>query len=99
MMTGQEHLLACLIEECAEVSHRCCKALRFGIDDKDPTVTQATTERMLISSELDDLLAVVEMLYERGILKRNNSQAEAILAKKEKVLKFMTYAKAAGVLQ
>jgi hypothetical protein len=31
-----DHLLACLAEECAEVSQRVMKALRFGINEIQP---------------------------------------------------------------
>jgi len=96
-MTVQEHLLSCLVEECAEISHRACKALRFGIDDTDPTIPGAPTERLMIWQELNDLFAVVELLREQEILPLGCDWT-AIRAKKDKVKKFMDYARERGAL-
>lgn len=98
-MTVQEHLLACLIEECSEVIHRACKAQRFGIDDRDPTIPDAPSERVMIWQELNDLYAIIEMLKEEGILPLGFGDWRAIKAKKEKVRKFMDYARERGVLE
>jgi hypothetical protein len=89
-----DHLLACLAEECAEVSQRVMKALRFGIDEVQPE--QALTNAERIVNELTDLLAVVAMLEERGIIGRG--KAEAFAAKRIKVKHFMKYAASIGAL-
>lgn len=96
-MTVQEHLLTCLIEECAEVSHRACKALRFGIDDSDPTIENARTERVMLKQELTDLFAVVELLFDQSILP-DGFDRDAAREKKKKVRKFMDYARERGAL-
>lgn len=99
MLNEEEHLLICLIEECAEVSKECAKALRFGLDDRDPTIENAPRQRVRISQEFDDLLVVADMLFERRTIPLNNSRAEAMNAKRAKVLRFMTYAREHGTLQ
>jgi len=90
-----DHLLACLAEECAEVSQRVMKALRFGINEVQPEQGLTNAER--ITGELTDLLAVVSMLEERGIIGRGNT--EAFEAKRRKVKHFMEYAASIGALE
>jgi hypothetical protein len=97
-MTEQEHLLACLAEECAEIQQHVGKALRFGIDDTDPTIPDAATERELIVAELSDLYAVVELLTDRLILPSSGYNHQAIQRKKDKVRKFFKYARERGAL-
>ena len=83
-----EHLLACLIEECSEIQQAATKALRFGVDDK---FEDYPTPRQQLNAEANDLLAVIEMLSDEGILTEAGN-AHSIKAKKEKVLKYMQYA-------
>jgi len=97
-MTETEHLLTCLAEECCEVAKHCHKALRFGLDDTDPTIAGAATEQYLINAELTDLLGVVEMLVAVGVLPQRIDR-EGVNLKKIKVRKFMEYARNRGVLK
>lgn len=97
-MTVHEHLLTCLAEECAEITHRTCKALRFGLDDRDPTLPDAQMECVLIKQEITDLFAVVELLMEHGIITPALERTE-IEAKKDKVRHFLDYARNNGVLR
>ena len=94
-MTKQEHLLSCLSEECCEVGHRVSKALRFGLDEIQPGQPLTNAER--ISQELNDLIAVAEMLEESGAVPRNQTLAD-IDRKKAKVETFLRYAEECGVL-
>ncbi|MCL2364000.1 MAG: hypothetical protein FWC71_04985 [Defluviitaleaceae bacterium] len=96
MMTKTEHLLTCLIEECAEIQKAAAKALRFGLDDHHPDIP-GTTNADEIAQEYIDLLAIVEMLREDGIIPMLESRDRA-QAKKDKVTKYMAYAQARGVL-
>ncbi len=80
-MTNQEHLLACLSEECAEVIKNVNKALRFGLEDRHPDKTETNFE--LISHELNDVYGVIELLGEYGVCFTLNSMQ--IDAKKKKV--------------
>jgi hypothetical protein len=86
-----EHLLTCLIEECAEVQKAASKALRFGLDDHAPDGSITKNEES-IAYECIDLLAIIEMLREENIIPLLNAQ-QLIVDKKNKVKKYMEYAK------
>ncbi len=88
-MNQVEHLLSCLSEECAEVSQRVSKALRFGLFEVQPGQDLTNSERIVL--EFTDLLAVVEMLTDIGALSQV-ALPGAIEQKKEKIRKFMKYA-------
>lgn len=90
-MNRNEYLLTCLAEECAEIQKDVCKALRFGIDDLDPHKSDATN-RQKIASECCDLVAVIELCEEAGIIDRTGSLLQ-IEQKKSKVLKWMEYSR------
>jgi NTP pyrophosphatase (non-canonical NTP hydrolase) len=90
-----DHLLACLAEECAEVSQRVAKALRFGVNEVQPEQGLTNAERIV--DELADLLAIVAMLQERDIIGR--WKIAAVEAKKSKVLHFMKYAASIGAME
>jgi NTP pyrophosphatase (non-canonical NTP hydrolase) len=96
-MTKTEHLLTCLIEECAEVQKEATKALRFGLDDKWGG-EKTTVEKL--SHEMYDLLAVYEMLVTGRVIPAISSQevAEKIVAKHKRVLKYMDYARERGTI-
>lgn len=94
-MNHTEHLLSCLAEECAEVSQRVSKALRFGLTEVQPGQPLTNAER--IADELVDLLAVVGMLESEGVLDVPRDPV-AINRKKDKVRRFMAYAKECGAL-
>lgn len=59
-------LLAILIEECAEVQHPACKALRFGLEDVWPE--RKATNRTLLSEEVGDLLETIALARREGLL-------------------------------
>src|SRR4051812_44414709 len=90
-MNETEHLLTCLLEECSEVIKDCSKSLRFGLDDRNVLDPSGPTNRERIVAELNDLVAVVELLEERGHLQIWESDGLKE-AKKQKVLSFMEYA-------
>lgn len=97
-MNAQEHLLTTLAEECSEVAKAACKSLRFGLDDRSPLDPGGLTNRQKLVYELNDLMAVVDMLKDIGALEvywvNHNQQA----AKQGKVAKFMGYAISKGTL-
>jgi hypothetical protein len=97
-MNIDEHLLTCLVEECAEIQKRATKALRFGLDDRDPTYDGAKTERERLDAEVHDFLAVVEMLGAREVLPARVDR-ERIEEKKRKILQFADYARERGTLE
>jgi len=96
-MNRQEHLLTILGEECVEVAQRCSKALRFGISEVQPG--QDLTNASRIVSELTDLLAVLEMLSDEGVLDLSSQDTRELTAqKKAKVERFLEYSRACGTL-
>ena len=98
-MNKTEHLLTCLMEECAEIQKATAKALRFGLDDHAPNSSSTNAED--IAAEIIDLVAVIEMLREENIIPSicDNDSKIAIEQKKEKVKKYMNYAKERGTLR
>lgn len=99
MMTVTEHLLFCLSEECSEVAKEACKAGRFGMDDCNPLIENDPPQREHIRQELCDLLGVMEMVIDAGLIENPRYDRERINAKKDKVLKYMDYARRSSALQ
>lgn len=94
-MTREEHLLVILAEECSEISKEVSKALRFGLDNKEPG--QDKTNREKIAIECNDLFAVIEMCIDEKILIDNEMVVhEQIEAKRKKVEKYLKYSKSIG---
>lgn len=96
-MNKREHLLICLAEECAEVGQSVAKALRFGLKDSPP-VGGPTNEESIVQ-ELNDILAIIELLIDDGCSFNNVGDQTAIDTKKDKVMRFMEYAKERGTLE
>ena len=82
-MTKSENLLVTLSEECAEIQQVVSKVLRFGQDNYNPATPQVTNE-MEVLTEYYQLIAVMEMLIESGVLKQlNNYEITKIKASKK----------------
>lgn len=96
-MTLQEHLLTCLIEESAEVIKATTKALRFGLLGSHPDYEQGQTNVEVLRYELHDLQAIVEILNDE-VTDVLPFDRDIIEAKKRKVLKFVTHARANGTI-
>lgn len=92
-MNRMEHLLTILTEECAEVQQAVTKTLRFGL--KEGKYADTPNEER-IRAELNDLLAVVEMLEKEGLDLSPDHQARA--TKKERVENFLLYSQRCGTL-
>jgi hypothetical protein len=95
-MTRQEQLLVILTEECAEVSQRASKALRFGLTDPagtEPGQPYTNKDRLLM--EINDLHAVIDMLLGR---EKSYLSPMLIQDKKEKVEKYLKLSKKLGLL-
>ncbi len=95
-MTEQEHLLVILAEECAEVSQRATKALRFGLTDpKGTEPEQPFDNRTRLLIEINDLLAVIGMLFEE--LNYNSEYLQKV--KKAKIKKYLKLSEKLGLLK
>lgn len=96
-MNRQEHILSCLAEECCEVGQRVSKALRFGLGEIQPGQELTNAERIRV--EFVDLLTVMMMLVETGAIERvNEADLPAMEEKRQKIEKFLDYAKSQGAL-
>ena len=95
-MTEIEHIFTCLSEECAEVIQEVTKIQRFGLNDTHPSKKNFIPNEQRLNQEINDIMGVVEMLQDRGI--KIEVDENRILAKKEKVEKYMEYARTRGTL-
>lgn len=86
-MTREELLLVSLSEEASEVSHAVAKALRFGLTEVYKARGHDNAE--FIARELDDLLAIAELLRDRGLIPASDPQR--ISERKLKYERWATY--------
>lgn len=91
-----EHLLLCLAEEAGEVAQAAGKAGRFGMYDAPPSGGLQNNE--YIVCEVNDVLAILELLQQYGVYLSGVGNRSAINEKKRKVLQFMAYAESRGTL-
>lgn len=88
-MNKTDHLLTILIEECSEVQKIACKALRFGLDDTNPSTKNSNWAEL--GHEINDLLAIIR---EIGFMESLEDQAK----KMAKVNYWLEYSKTRGRL-
>jgi len=87
MNSKEKEVMDILQEECAEVIQAVSKVSRFGIDNYKPG--KPLTNREHLEEELGDLLAMVDIMKELGIVSWGNLEV-AKLAKIEKLKKWST---------
>lgn len=97
-MNPIEHLLSCLGEEGSEISQDCSKSNRFGLDDINILKPYGPTNRQRLVNELNDLMGVIDLCVENGILPGKWMDPLKIEQKKRKVLRYMEYAESKGAL-
>ena len=97
-MNKTEYILTCISEECSEVQQAISKALRFGLDDFYPSKKEGNNLQDLID-ELNDLSGVLLLAKENNILPEHFLDADKVVAKRDKILKYMDYSKNCGTLQ
>ncbi len=97
ILTPKQYLLTCLSEECAEVVQRCTKALRFGLEEVQEGQLLDNRERLIY--ELNDILAVIELLEEHGLDLSDIGNKEQIDKKKAKLYKYGKYSVSKGILK
>lgn len=95
-MTVEENLLVILMEECDETSQRASKAIRFTLEEVQPSQGLTNAERIVY--EFNDILAVMEIMQERGMI-RDVIDREAIDKKKAKVQKYIAYSEQLGTVK
>jgi NTP pyrophosphatase (non-canonical NTP hydrolase) len=64
-----QEALVILQEECAEVIQAVSKCYRFGLDNSHKS---GTTQRANLEMEIGDMLALVDILVEQGVVDLNN---------------------------
>jgi len=89
-MDRLDHLLVTLSEECAEVSQRCTKALRFGLNETQLEHTEDNALRL--ENELSDLLAIMDLLILEGHINDPNTFSKKV-AKQERFEKYLERSK------
>ena len=95
-MKRDDHLLVILAEEASEIIKDSTKALRFGIDDCHPVTKETNRDRLVC--ELNDFIAMIEMLQTEGMLPLDVFDRVKIQAKKEKVERYLRYSQELGRL-
>ena len=96
-MNRLEHLLTIVGEEGGEVAGRASKAMRFGLNEIQPGQELSNLQRLV--GEINDLLAVAELLHDSGIDMSAVGDRAQIAAKKAKVARFLEYSRLCGTLQ
>jgi len=76
--------LLILQEECAEVTQAVSKCFRFGLDNFKPGNPTTTTNAEHLENEIGDVLAMIDILVEQGVVLQENLVA-ATTAKKQKL--------------
>ena len=85
MLDNQRQIMLIAQEECAEVTQAISKVFRFGID----AVHEKRTNRERLTEETGDLLCMIELMIESGLIDRNE-MLNASGAKRQKLLKWST---------
>jgi NTP pyrophosphatase (non-canonical NTP hydrolase) len=81
-----QEALVILQEECAEVIQAVSKCYRFGLDNAHKS---GATQRANLEMEVGDMLALVDILIEQGVVDLNNLQT----AKLNKIEKLKIWSK------
>lgn len=99
-MTRMELLLVQLMEECAEVAQRASKALRFGLNEVEPNQKGPIplTNENRLAYEIADLRVTVNKIADEGGL-RTTIMPSQLVAKREKIEKYLNYSKELGILK
>ena len=86
-MNKVEYLLVCLTEEAAEISQAACKIQRFGPDNSETSTAKTNIEKLI--TEVNDLVAILELLSEEGVILPNLYCKEQVELKKKKLKDWM----------
>lgn len=92
-MNLQQYILICLVEECAELTKDCAKALRFGLDDK---WQDYPLNRTRIKQEANDVVALLQILSDLGVDAKID--VDMVLKKIGRVFTFAAYSVLRGEL-
>lgn len=90
-MNRTEYLLTQATSECCEVAHSVTKAMHFGLADSKPGQHLTNADRII--EEWADLMGVMKMLCDDGILTLPENFDSMVAAKRQRVEKFMSFAR------
>lgn len=98
-MTRNEALLLQVAEEATEVAQAASKCLRFGTEHTWPTHKGTAQSRLY--QEFLELVALIEMCEAAGLIQVpvDGSHREAVIAKKERVEKYLLISKDLGCVK
>ena len=82
--------LSILSEECEEVVLTIGKILRHGLDNSNPEVQNAPTNRQMLEKEVADVAVAIQMLMEAGDLNADACNLHREL-KKESIKKYLRH--------
>lgn len=95
-MNKSEYLLTKLAEECSEIIQAVSKIQTFGLKDVWPGRGVSNQENLIM--EMNDFIAVVEMLNEVGIIPNGWIRSVLVDVKIKKVKHWMRYSRKVGRL-
>lgn len=96
MMKNWQYLLLKLSEECNEVGQMASKNMHFGTEETQTGGVQTNRERL--HAEINDLLAIVELLNEEEGFDFT-PDSDKIALKKEKVKFYREYSRSLGLVE
>lgn len=105
MLSIDQFFLLKLMEECSEVAQRCSKQVQFGAYEKQANSPSETKNeqpnRDRLRAELNDLLAVVDVLLELGQIPEISPHEllEAKNEKRAKIQKYLNYSQELGLVE
>jgi NTP pyrophosphatase (non-canonical NTP hydrolase) len=88
MMNIEQFFLTKVAEECAEIAQVALKAQQFGLNNVKEGQKYTNKERL--SAELNDLFIILAFLEGTGSFSMEHYTEEETLAKRDKVLKYLT---------
>ena len=95
MLTEEQYLLICLIEECSELQQITSKCLRFGVNDYSPYDETKTPNWKNLAIELSHINCIIHRLIDKGIIPKDLPYD----GKEERLNKFIEYSRKLGILK
>lgn len=95
-MTTKEALLLKVMEECDELSQRCSKAIRFGLDEIQEGQNLTNEERLV--EEYRDLKAAMNMLVDKNYIKSFTFNNYDLTKRIDKIDKYLDYSRKLGTI-
>jgi cobalamin biosynthesis protein CobT len=91
-----EHLFDIAAEEAAELSRGLIRVNRFGLDSVHPRTERKASEEVV--HQINDILAVIELMKDRGVVFDNIGDPTAIGEAKKKIVENMEVSYEAGLI-